>query len=101
MALLAAAFHPPVKLLDMPQRRGTNSHAEEGRVPVELPQLYTQEIDLELAKPDRSETSLKARPRLLEELLLLEEVVTGAAAETAFAADETTGTRVVGMTTAA
>jgi hypothetical protein len=66
--------------------------------------LYTQEIDLELAKPDRSETSLKARPRLLEELLLLlllEEVVTGAAAETAFAADETTGTRVVGMTTGA
>ena len=57
MALVAAAFHPLVKLLAMPQRRGTYSN-EEGIVPVELPQLYAQEIDLELAKPDRRETSL-------------------------------------------
>jgi len=55
--LVAAAFHPLVKLLAMPQRRGTYSN-EEGIVPVELPQLYAQEIDLELAKPDRRETSL-------------------------------------------
>jgi len=38
---------------------------------------------------------------LAEELVLPEEVVTGAAAETAFAAEETTGTRVVGTTTGA
>ena len=38
---------------------------------------------------------------MAEELVLPEEVVTGAAAETAFAAEETTGTRVVGTTTGA
>ena len=58
MAAVAAAFHPLVKLLARPQRRGTNSNAE-GIVPSdELPQSYAQEIDLELSKPDRRETSL-------------------------------------------
>ena len=57
MALLAAAFHPFVWLEAMPQSRGTYSN-EEGIVSVELPQLYAQEIDLELAKPDRREASL-------------------------------------------
>jgi hypothetical protein len=50
---------------------------------------------LELAKLVRRDASLYARPRLLEEEVVLPvEVVTGAA-------DETTGTRVVGTTTGA